>query len=144
MNSGKVNTAQGCGRKLGPQGQALAGEKGKVGNHEESRSHGEDSDCTGPTSECRAGKEHFFGVSALLPINDVGGMSPFSLSLSFLKRQEKIRYLSKVCEDEGRPCIQKPGRVPYAQYSVSDNYLPSGLKAQNWSQQTDEVASIPS
>lgn len=27
--------------------------------------------------------------------------------------------------------------------SVSDNYLPSGPKAQNWSQQTDEVASIP-
>lgn len=52
---------------------------------------------------------------------EVRGKSPFFSEPQFSAEAEENQTTSKGLQDEGRPCMQRPGRVPYpwSRYSVN-------------------------
>lgn len=127
VESGQANASPGAWWRLGPKGgsRTWGGHSGQPGR---SHTEGVVTKGVGAMSERRAGKGLCCGarpirtrVPALLSTTALRASHLSSLSFGFLLRWGKVRPLSKVCKGEGRPCMQRPGRAPYAWSMCSVN-----------------------
>lgn len=131
MKSGQINTSPWVWQQLKTPGVGAGSGVGIVGNKVEFRFHTKELVTKGMAPCLNVGQ----GRGVISELRRSGfqsqlssqqwcwpGKSLSSLNLSFLLRQKKIKPLSKICKDEGRPCMQRPGRVLYpgSRCSVND------------------------